>query len=89
MATLKSKQTSIANVQKHLLTVVSLPIPLIFHWSLPLIKGFIELFPNDSYSSNKSHTYCLQFIPYLLTIIKLMHSLFISQHCADLEAEVQ
>ena len=34
-ATLKSKQTSIATVRKHLLTVVSLPTPLIFRYPLP------------------------------------------------------
>jgi hypothetical protein len=37
MATLKSKQTSIATVRKHLLTVVSLPTPLIFCYPLPLM----------------------------------------------------
>ncbi len=36
MATLKSKQTSIATVRKHLLTIVSLPTPLIFRYPLPL-----------------------------------------------------
>ncbi len=35
-ATLKSKQTSIATVRNHLRTLASFPIPLIFHWSLPL-----------------------------------------------------
>jgi hypothetical protein len=35
-ATLKSKQTSIATARRHLLTVVSLPTPLIFRYPLPL-----------------------------------------------------
>ncbi len=35
-ATLKSKQTSIATVRKHLRTVASLPTPLPFHYPLPL-----------------------------------------------------
>jgi hypothetical protein len=35
-ATLKSKQTSIATVRKHLRTVASLPTPLSFHYPLPL-----------------------------------------------------
>ncbi len=34
-ATLKSKQTSIANVRNHFRTLASSPTPLIFHWSLP------------------------------------------------------
>jgi hypothetical protein len=34
-ATLKSKQTSIATVRTHILTVVSLPTPLIFRYPLP------------------------------------------------------
>jgi hypothetical protein len=36
MATLKSKQTSIATVRKHLRTVASLPTSLTFHYPLPL-----------------------------------------------------
>jgi hypothetical protein len=36
-ATLKSKQTSITTVRKHLLTVVSLLTPLILRYPLPLI----------------------------------------------------
>jgi hypothetical protein len=39
-ATLKSKQTSIAKVRKHLLTVVSLPTTLIFRYPLPLMSTF-------------------------------------------------
>jgi hypothetical protein len=35
-ATLKSKQTPIATVRKHLRTVASLPTPLPFHYPLPL-----------------------------------------------------
>ncbi len=35
-ATLINKQTSIATVRKHLLTVVSLPTPLVFRYLLPL-----------------------------------------------------
>ncbi len=38
-ATLKSKQTSIATVRNHLRTLASFPIPLIFHWSLPLTNA--------------------------------------------------
>jgi hypothetical protein len=36
MATLNSKQTSIATVRYHLLPVASLLTPLIFHYPLPL-----------------------------------------------------
>ncbi len=36
MATLKSKQTAIATVRKHLRTVASLPTSLPFHYPLPL-----------------------------------------------------
>jgi len=39
-AILKSKQTSIATVRKHLRTVASLPTPLPFHYPLPLNKIF-------------------------------------------------
>jgi hypothetical protein len=35
-ATLKNKQTSMATVRKHLLTIVSLPSPLIFLYPLPV-----------------------------------------------------
>ncbi len=39
-ATLKSKQTSIATVRKHILTAVSLPTSLIFRYPLPLNRLF-------------------------------------------------
>ncbi len=41
MATLKSKQTSIATVRNHLRTGASLPTPLPFHYSLPLSYSII------------------------------------------------
>ena len=45
-ATLKSKQTSIAPVRRHLLSVVSLPTPLIFLYPLPL-KGLSHKDPHS------------------------------------------
>jgi hypothetical protein len=42
MATLKSKQTSIATVRKHLRTVASLPTSLPFHYPLPLNLNVCE-----------------------------------------------
>ncbi len=50
-ATLKSKQTSIATVRKHLPTVASLPTPFPFHYPLPLNN--ILLTANLGLISNK------------------------------------
>jgi hypothetical protein len=53
-ATLKSKQTSIAPVRRHLLSVVSLPTPLIFRYPLPL-KHY-RIWPHDDTSTKQNVT---------------------------------
>ncbi len=44
MGTLKIKQTSIATVRNHLLTVARFPTPLCFRYPLPLKVHKIEIF---------------------------------------------